>query len=235
MKKNTMMRLAAILLVGVLLTTSVIGGTFAKYTTSGTTGTETARVAKFGVEIVTTNFDTLFNKEYAANAVYKDKADVTIGTTVSASDDDDLVAPGTSGSFADIKITGTPEVAVDVKIAAEVVVSNNWTVDSAFYCPIVVTVAGTPISGLDYTSAADFATAIKTAIDGKSDKYAPGTVLDATYGDGKTTLDVEWAWAFNGDGVKQTDEKDTALGELAADGTELTISIKIDITVEQLD
>ena len=50
MKKNTMMRLAAVLLVGVLLTTSVIGGTFAKYTTSDD-ATDTARVAKWGVTI----------------------------------------------------------------------------------------------------------------------------------------------------------------------------------------
>ena len=47
MKKNRMMRLAAFLLVCVLLTTSVISGTYAKYV-STTTDSDSARVAKWG-------------------------------------------------------------------------------------------------------------------------------------------------------------------------------------------
>ena len=50
MRKNKMMRTASGLLVATLLTTSVISGTFAKYTTEET-GSDSARVAKFGVEI----------------------------------------------------------------------------------------------------------------------------------------------------------------------------------------
>lgn len=49
MKKNKMMRLASCLLVAILLTTSVISGTFAKYTTSST-GTDSARVATWGFQ-----------------------------------------------------------------------------------------------------------------------------------------------------------------------------------------
>ena len=49
MKKNRMMRLASILLVCVLLTTSVISGTFAKYTTSANSE-DKARVAKWGFD-----------------------------------------------------------------------------------------------------------------------------------------------------------------------------------------
>ena len=47
MKKNRMMRLASVLLVCVLLTTSVISGTFAKYVTS-VESTDEARVANWG-------------------------------------------------------------------------------------------------------------------------------------------------------------------------------------------
>ena len=50
MKKNTMMRLAAVLLVVALLTTSVICGTFAKYT-SADTATDSARVAKWDIQL----------------------------------------------------------------------------------------------------------------------------------------------------------------------------------------
>ena len=50
MKKNKMMRLASCLLVLVMLSTSMISGTFAKYVTTGS-AEDTARVAKFGVDI----------------------------------------------------------------------------------------------------------------------------------------------------------------------------------------
>ena len=62
MKKNIMMRLSALLLVAVLLTTCVISGTFAKYVTTGT-ATDSARVAKWGVT-VEAKLDDLFVDEY---------------------------------------------------------------------------------------------------------------------------------------------------------------------------
>ena len=62
MKKNRMMRLASILLICVLLTTSVISGTFAKYVTADT-GSDNARVAKWGVELIVTG-DNLFSNSY---------------------------------------------------------------------------------------------------------------------------------------------------------------------------
>ena len=62
MKKNRMLRTASALLVLTLLTTSTIGGTFAKYVTSGR-ATDTARVAKWGVEIKTSG--SLYSNAYA--------------------------------------------------------------------------------------------------------------------------------------------------------------------------
>ena len=50
MKKNKMMRLASAVLVCTLLTTSVISGTFAKYT-STSSASDNARVAKWGVTL----------------------------------------------------------------------------------------------------------------------------------------------------------------------------------------
>ena len=48
-----MMRVASALLVAVLLSTCAISGTFAKYVTEGS-GSDTARVAKFGVTVTAT-------------------------------------------------------------------------------------------------------------------------------------------------------------------------------------
>ena len=65
MKKNKMMRLASSLLVAVLLTSSVISGTFAKYVTSDG-ASDSARVAKFGVIVdVVSN---AFSDSYLNNA-----------------------------------------------------------------------------------------------------------------------------------------------------------------------
>jgi hypothetical protein len=226
MRKNKMMRLASALLVAVLLTTCAISGTFAKYVTEDT-GSDYARVAKWGVVIEADSFD-MFKNEYETT-----DSGFSGAYSVSSSNGDKLLAPGTDGKFADIAITGTPEVAVEVSIVADVAVTGDWTVAGDFYCPVVVTVGTTPISGLDYTSAADFAKAIKDEIDGKSAKYDPKTDLGTIYNN--TNLDLAWEWAFEGAvGSDQTDAKDTALGDKAV-AADLTISIGLTITVTQID
>lgn len=51
MKKNKFMRIASVLLIVTLLSTSVISGTFAKYTTEAE-GSDSATVAKWGVNLL---------------------------------------------------------------------------------------------------------------------------------------------------------------------------------------
>jgi hypothetical protein len=75
------------LLVLVLLSTSVISGTFAKYTTSATVKDD-ARVAYWGFGLDTEISFDLFYKNYDPNA-----ADYTVVSAKS----DDVIAPGTSG------------------------------------------------------------------------------------------------------------------------------------------
>ena len=221
MRKNKMMRAASALMVAVLLTTCTISGTFAKYVTTAE-GSDTARVAKWGVVVEAENFD-LFTDKYET-----DDTSFTGAQSVESSGSDKVLAPGTSGSFADIAITGTPEVAVDVKIEATVELSDNWIVDGDFYCPVVVTVGTTAISGLDYEDADDFVEAIEKALEDKSAQYAPNFDLSTVYDN--TNLDLAWAWAFeNGH-----DKEDTKLGDKAV-AEDLTISIGVKITVEQID
>ena len=230
MRKNKMMRAASALMVAVLLTTCTISGTFAKYVSSET-GTDTARVAKWGVVVEADSFG-MFKTDYETTDT---TATFSGAYSVSSAegDRDKVLAPGTSGSFADIAITGTPEVAVNVEIKPTVAVTGDWTVAGDFYCPVVVTVGTEEISGLDYTSAAAFAEAIADELEGKSAQYAPNKDLGAIYNN--TNLDLAWAWAFEGAaGSKQTDAKDTALGDKAVAG-DLTISIGVEITVTQID
>lgn len=228
MKKNTMMRVASALLVAVLLTTCAISGTFAKYITSES-GSDFARVAKWGVNIEADSFG-MFTTQYKTDDT---TATFTGDYSVESGNGDDVLAPGTKGTFANIAITGTPEVAVDVDVVATVAVSDNWIVGGDFYCPVTITVGTTAISGLDYNSATEFANAIKTEIDGKSAQYAPNEDLGAIYNN--TNLDLAWSWAFEGTaGSEQTDAKDTALGDKAV-AEDLKISIGVDITVTQID
>ena len=226
MKKNVMMRIASIMLVLVLMTSSVISGTFAKYV-SYDNGSDNARVAKWGVEIEANSYN-MFTDKYKLD----DTAALSfVGDySVDSNNDDDVLAPGTSGSFADISIKGTPEVAVDVTIGATVTISDNWKVNDVYYCPIVVTVGDAQILGMNYNNATDFAAAIEQAIEGKSAKYAPNTDLAGIYNN--TNLDLGWSWAFSTGEVN--DIQDTALGNKAVT-EDLTIAISLEITVTQIN
>lgn len=223
MRKNKMMRVAILLMVAVLLTTCVISGTFAKYVTSGTSQS-TARVAKFGVEVQATS--DLFTK------TYKNGSETV---TVASSNNDNVVAPGTSGTISNATLKGKPEVAVQIGFAKpDFEIGDNWTVgtgDSAvFYCPLIITVNGTSVKGLDYTSASDFEAAVEAKITAiTTDVIVPNTDLS-----GKTDglgINVGWEWPFE----TSNDEKDTALGDAAAAGTAITVSLSYDVTVTQVD
>jgi len=227
MKKNTMMRVASALLVAVLLTTCAISGTFAKYVTSKES-TDTARVAKFGVDLAVT-VDGAFATEYDADTTANDEHGVAIAKTVvaAADDQDNLVAPGTKGDLmASATIAGAPEVAVNVKQEATLVLTG-WEVNGTYYCPLVITVDGTAFYGLDYQSVDKFIEAVEAALDSDVN-YAPNTDLTESHS-------VTWAWAFEGTDGKQTDELDTALGNYAAKTGDIKISFTYKVTVTQID
>lgn len=219
MKKNRTLRVSALLLALTLITTCFVGGTFAKYTTSNS-GSDDARVAKWGVTI-TPNGD-LFSTTYAKG---DDAYTVSANSVVST---DKVVAPGTAGDLVKVVLGGTPEVAVDVKYEAALTLTG-WTVDTdTYYCPIEITVDSVVLKGTDYASAAEFETAVENAINDYSAKYQPGTDLsNATV----EVPEVSWAWAFEGN----DDVKDTDLGDKAAAGNAATIKLEITTTVTQID
>ena len=128
MKKNRMMRLASILLVCVLLSTSVISGTFAKYTSTAT-ASDTATVAKWDIDLNGKRITETFTFDLFATIV-----DTVDGNTDAHVATGKIIAPGTKGSF-DIKLQNKSQVAAAYTI--------DYTVTNEAGIPIEFSVDGT--------------------------------------------------------------------------------------------
>ena len=250
MKRNGLTVVSGFLLLSTMVTSCFVGSTFAKYVSTGEAN-DTARVAKWGV--VVTGAGDAFAKEYAT-----DDESVKDSIGVSVKSDVPVIAPGTSGEFKGISLSGTPEVAVKIATEATVDLTGDWTLENGrFYCPIIFNINGVKISGLGYNSAEEFEADLKTKLEGAAsgnvqagvDLAKPGEhdavpTLFQKNADG--TSKIKWEWAFeNGHSqlsdytykIQQTDANDTELGNKAAkgDGNEPTISLELDTTVTQID
>ena len=261
MKKNVMMRLASFLLVAVLISTSAISGTYAKYVTKAE-GSESARVAKWGVEVGVTGFNNeaagLFMKTYTKDTEFK------FENTVQATDK--VVAPGTKNANGiKFQLTGTPEVGVKVEVAVtakdttkdpiDVVLPagtgyKDWTesvngqytlkFDSAEYHPVKFTLVDDGNTGNPIVNAGTLAD-VEKALEKLSGEYAPGKDLSKILQDnytGKYTL--TWAWDFDDNGTGTYDKQDTLLGQIAANkdsvsGASTELDFAVSITVTQVD
>lgn len=262
MRKNKMMRAASALLVAVLLTTSTISGTFAKYVTTAS-GSDTARVAKWGVQVDMTAFadstTDLFTDTYARDSA------TGIANTVVATED--VVAPGTKHEgIVAFTLTGTPEVAVHVDFEVtnsakddepvDVVLPEgnytDWTqapytgtfaVAAPGYYPVVFTLVDTAdeTTPLAQGTLAD----IKTFLEGKNNDYDANTSLETILGGTSGEYKLSWAWEYTNAAlgeISNNDRADTLLGNIAADkttygvvGASTTIDFAIEITVTQID
>lgn len=217
-KKHWTLRAAGLLFALVLITSCFVGGTFAKYVTTGNGGA-TARVAKFGVTMSVAN-DTAFQKTYRTD---NSSVSTTITNSVDSSGPENLVAPGTKGSnFVVLSIKGTPEVAVNVKIAAEghdvflkageylnlttAADSDKFTLATDYY-PITYTLTKNGAEAPVVTGKLDD---IIDYLNGLSDNYPAKADLTSKIGE----LTLSWEWKFEGG----NDKADTLLGAITAGG-----------------
>ena len=232
MKKNAMLKIAAILMVAVLLTTCAISSTFAKYVSAPAAVTATqARVAKWGITVTAEKAD---GKELFLNSY-----DDTVLGSASAL----VVAPGTKNETSAFNVSiesdGTPEVDYQIVVESNFDVKNWTTTGSDFYCPLVIKIGtATPVSGLDFTAEADFEAAVnkafasailgaETSPNGDGDfvkKYEAG---NAPTNVAATATAITWSWAFEGDNAK-----DTKLGDAT---TAATIDFTFSVAAEQID
>ena len=218
MKKNRTMRIAAVMLVFALITTCIISGSFAKYVTEGTAASDEARVAAWGVTVEADSNLEVFKTEYELD-------DTTATVSLAVEADENVVAPGTKNEGAAmITLRGTPEVAVEVAYTGEIEM-EGWEVDGDYYCPIIFTIDGNEFDGQDYGDIDSFIADVSDSLY-TTEQYDPNTDLS----DLNEGHQVSWEWPFDVD-----DEKDTALGDAAAEDNAATISISLNATVTQID
>lgn len=172
MRKNKMMRAASALLVAVLLTTSTISGTFAKYVTTSEAKDE-ARVAKWGVELQVVG--NLYGDSYGAdNKIVKDTdGSVSVQSVNYAANTDDVVAPGTKNDEGFIfSLKGKPE--VDGAIETTLTVQNIFLAGGEY--GVMVPVKAGVVTEANYDEFADL------YIIDASGYYVPATGwIDTTY------------------------------------------------------
>lgn len=199
-KKNYTMRIAAGVMTAALLSTCAISSTFAKYT-SESTGTATARVAKW---------DILFGEEPTMSEtftfdLYSTLYDTTANsaeTDVKTGDDVTRIAPGTQGSFA-VKITNQSEVTAEYIIEFSVTNTEN--------IPLKFSMDGSTNWATDITTLNITDTGAVNLAMGNNGTYT-----------------VYWKWDYEDTTDNDRDENDTNLG--TAGTATITVSAKVTAT-----
>ena len=185
MKKNTMMRIAAVVLMCALVTACFASSTFAKYT-SAATGTDVARVAKWeivqgtGSNAVTITGSSPVVKVDLFSTVLDSNGSTE--TDVASAKADKVIAPGTKGAFATDAIYNNSEVTANIEIKVK-------SITNTANIPVVLKNGETTLEAGD--------TIIKQ---------------DVAIGGNLAAQNITWEWIFNGDdatdtalGVKGTD------------------------------
>ena len=210
--KNRLFRVTSLLLVLCFVSTVMISGTFAKYT-STFAGQDTALIAKWDLNVTdgTTAFATptapetldLFSHVYTGNMIGN------AGTQ-------NIIAPGVSDSFV-LSVKNNSDVAAKVEFDFDI--SDG----SAVNVPIEYSLTN------DFVTKYETVGALATALNDLSEfmTLAPGMTNPAT----KT---VYWRWSFNPTFSGQDDTKDTALGTQSVTDNRSTYVLNVTATATQL-
>lgn len=150
-------------------------------------------------------------------------------------------------------LSGKPEVTVKVTYNADnFALTGKWAYNNGqagstdeYYCPLIFKITdGTTTKTIDcmgdgMNSVGDVETAVKNAVKSFSATYAPNTDLSTKGNEG---LKISWEWPFEGGASsKQTDVKDTYLGDLAtatgvtSHDTIPAVYVEVTATVTQVD
>ena len=253
MKKSRIFLIVlAILLCAILITTTMLSGTFAKYSTTVSAHEEGARVAKWGITVSSLGSDLAESYTNGNTLVIKSQ------------NSSNVFAPGMSGSLSSFRVYGAAEVSYKVDFEGSFASDSGYLASSYLihdgsgantaYFPIIIGLYKTQVTtsnGVEtYGSKVPVATygltgthATKTYSDLTSLVNALNaelpTLLDENISPNvnkDTVYTIEWEWPMTApDGnTYQTRELDTALGEaLVKNPDSFDISINITLSVYQ--
>ncbi len=168
-KRSIMIRVMAVLSVVMMFTICFVGGTFAKYTSSGS-GSDTATVAKWSFKVGETDVAT--ENEFTFNLFNTVKDTGGADETDISPADGTIIAPGTQGSF-DLILKNESEVTAQYAIDYTVTNTNNIPVEFS-------------VDGTNWTSELTDVTATEaTKLQAKNDTNSD-----------TTTITIQWRWVF---------------------------------------
>lgn len=206
--KNKFLRVAAAMAVCALISVCAVSGTYAKYVSSST-GSDSARVAKWGFGESTSVTVDLFSN------VYKNGSEEE---TVKSADNAKVIAPGTEySSMVVLKNVEKSEVAYTLAVTAS---TDSDTTDFDNNENFVWTLKkGDAETATEYATFADLVAEINQSTD-----YDPNAAVPVI------AMTIGWKWTYSTD--ETGDRDDTALGIKAEPNT---ISVKITVTATQKD
>ena len=162
---------------GVLIAIILIANTYAKYTSSST-GTATARVAKWSFNVGKANIATSNTFTFDLFQTIKDSDGESEETDVASANSDKVIAPGTTGSF-NIELTNNSEVSAKYGIV--------YTITNTNSIPVKFSVDG----GTTWT-------------DSLAEVVASDTATKLNAKGGTKTITVQWKWDYTGSDTRDT-------------------------------
>ena len=209
---NKAMRFGAVMLVLALLTTCAISGTFAKYTTSSS-GTDSARVAKWGIGTSSIVLDDLFQKTYDVDAA---SGSETVKSDV------DVIAPGTTNSVT-FNITADGSTAPEVDYTFKVTTEGSSCADDIKNNTNIKWYLDDTTTALTWDKLMEKIATLGSNATIKAGNF-PGTAGTAA------THTIKWEWVFNT--ADAADVADTKMGNAT---TLANTTIKINFVATQVD
>ncbi|MEL7567807.1 MAG: hypothetical protein AAGU27_23420 [Dehalobacterium sp.] len=214
LNKMKILRIAMLLLVLCLISTVMISGTFAKYT-SVYAGQDTALIAKWDLDITDGSTEFSIDPDDPEELdLFSHAFDTDILDTA---DTEKIIAPGVSGDFV-LSVKNNSDVAAKVEFA--------------------MTVGGTAVNvPIEYSLTEDFAIKYETvnALEAALNALPAFTNLEVAAASVADTQTVYWRWSYTPTFTGQDNAGDTALGVTsAAGGSRTTYILTITATATQL-
>lgn len=230
--KNTSktVRAAILLLVLCMISTAMLGGTFAKYT-SEYAGADTALIAKWTLTPTVIRGAGEDATTYNLGDANLDLFSHTKNHMLTA-DGDPIIAPGVDGNFV-LNIANTGDVAAEMTfdfVVNDVAVTDNTTIIAGIP-PIEYSLTGVG----DWGNLYDLKDKLKNAASA-GEGFSPMNNVPQTSGQAKAT--VYWRWPFDASPAVYTDSTnitDTTLGTNSALADRTPYELKIKVTATQID